>query len=158
MDKCAFEEAYKSVYREMFYFALYTLGRRLDAEDAVSEAVADACQNKEKLRREESFKPWIFSILTIKCKRKLKEYTDQTVELNEEIFSQNKEEAWNVEEQQDVRNAFSKLGGQERMIISLSVFGGYNSQEIGKILFLKSATVRSKLARALNKMERELEG
>lgn len=114
MDKCAFEEAYKSVYREMFYFALYTLGRRLDAEDVVSEAVADAWQNKE--------------------------------------------EAWNVEEQQDVRNAFSKLGGQERMIISLSVFGGYNSQEIGKILFLKSATVRSKLARALNKMERELEG
>lgn len=38
------------------------------------------------------------------------------------------------------------------MIVGLSVFGGYQSKEIGEMLKLKSGTVRSKRSRALSKM------
>ena len=155
MDRSVFESHYQTVYKDMYRFALYTLRNTQDAEDAVSEAVTDAYQGIGRLRNEESFRPWIFKILTVKCKRKLKEYVNKTVDLDE---NQDLEAgSWNVEENQDVRNAFFMLSSRERLIVSLSVFGGYNSREIGKSLLMKDTTVRSKLSRALEKMQKMLE-
>ena len=159
MDRGTFEEQYKKIYQDMYRFALYTLGHCQDAEDVVSEAVADAWNGCGKLRNDESFRPWIFKILTAKCKRKLKEYLHKTVDFDENIQEMiGNVSEWNVEEAQDVRDAFLTLDGQERLIVSMSVFGGYNSREIGKCLFLKDNTVRSKLARALEKMQKRLDG
>ena len=45
-----FAAYYEKVYRELYYFALHTLKNPQDAEDAVSEAVADAFATVEKLR------------------------------------------------------------------------------------------------------------
>lgn len=47
---------------------------------------------------------------------------------------------------------FFILSEEERLVVSLSVFGGYNSKEIGAILDLNANTVRSKRSRALEKM------
>ena len=157
MNQADFEECYRQEYRDMYRFALYTLGNPHDAEDAVSDAVVDAYAGVHRLRNPESFHPWIFKILTVKCKRKLKEYVNKTLELDEAAFLDSREEHWNVEENQDIRAAFFTLSGQERLIVSMSVFGGYNSREIGRTLFLKDATVRSKLSRALEKMQKKLE-
>ena len=53
----------------------------------------------------------------------------------------------------DVKKAFFVLSEEEQMIVALSVFGGYKSDEIAQTLKLKAGTVRSKLSRALDKME-----
>mgnify|MGYP002621947897 FL=1 len=58
---------------------------------------------------------------------------------------------------QEVREAYLQLTEEERLIVGLSVFGGYNSKEIGEILALNPATVRSKRSRALEKMRKSLE-
>ena len=58
----------------------------------------------------------------------------------------------------DVRNAFLFFQKKSKMIVGLSVFGGYNSTEIGKILSLKPGTVRVKRSRALEKMQCVLDG
>lgn len=159
MDKAAFEEQYKMIYQDMYRFALYTLRHTQDAEDVVGDAVADAWNGIDRLRDDCAFRPWIFKILTAKCKRKLKEYLHKTTDLDENMISIPAGiTEWNVEESQDVRNAFFTLDGQERLIISMSVFGGYNSREIGRCLFMKDSTVRSKLARALEKMQKRLDG
>ena len=147
MSQITFEENYRQVYRDLYRFALYTLGNPQDAEDVVSDA----------LRNQEAFRAWIFKILTAKCKRKLKEYVNKTVELEESGLAQEDRE-WTVEESQDVRDAFFTLSEEERLIISMSVFGGYNSKEIGKSLLIRDTTVRSKLSRAFDKMQKVLEG
>lgn len=152
-----FEDNYKKVYKDLYRFALYTLGNPQDAEDVVSEAVVDAYQGYGGLRDKEAFRAWIFRILTVKCKRKLKEYVNKTVELDEE-HPEPVDREWTVEESQDVRNAYFTLSEEERLIVSMSVFGGYNSREIGKNLLMRDTTVRSKLSRALDKMQKVLEG
>ena len=53
----------------------------------------------------------------------------------------------------DVQRAFLHLSEEEQTIIALSVFGGYNSKEIGEMLKLNANTVRSKRSRGLEKME-----
>lgn len=157
MSQIMFEQYYRQVYQDLYRFALYTLGNPQDAEDAVSEAVVDAYQGFQKLRNQESFRPWIFKILSVKCKRKLKEYVNKTLEL-EDSFEDKSQREWNIEESQDVREAFFTLNKEERLIVAMSVFGGYNSREMGEILKLREGTVRSKLSRALDKMQKRLEG
>ena len=65
-DAEAFAELYASVYRDLYRFALYTLGNPEDAEDVVSDTVTDAYAAIHKLRSVEAFRPWIFIILTNK--------------------------------------------------------------------------------------------
>lgn len=156
MSQIMFEQYYRQVYQDLYRFALYTLGNPQDAEDAVSEAVVDAYQGFQKLRNQESFRPWIFKILSVKCKRKLKEYVNKTLELGDS-FEDKSQREWNIEESQDVRDAFFTLNKEERLIVAMSVFGGYNSREMGEILRLREGTVRSKLSRALDKMQKKLE-
>lgn len=150
-----FKHMYENVYHDMFRFAYYTLKTVPDAEDAVSETVVDAYSSFHRLREEERFKAWIFRILSVKCKRRLKEkISHSSVPIEEELLPQIKEPM--LQENLDLKNAFFNLSQEERLIVAMSVFGGYNSREIGKILLLKDTTVRSKLSRALDKMKQEL--
>ena len=56
MSQITFEENYRQVYRDLYRFALYTLGNPQDAEDVVSDAVVDAYQSYGKLRNQEAFR------------------------------------------------------------------------------------------------------
>ena len=75
--KDEFIELYTAVYKDLYRYALYVLGNREDAEDAVSEAVVDAYAEFGKLRDKGAFKGWIFKILSAKCKRRLKADEDE---------------------------------------------------------------------------------
>lgn len=147
-DTEAFADLYRQVYQDMYRFALYTLKNPQDAEDVVGDAVADAFFSIKKLRDAEAFRAWIFKILSNKCKRKLKEYTRKTVELPEEICWDGKE----LFENYAVRSAFFSLDAADRLILSLHLFAGYTSREIGKELHMNENTVRSRESRALKKL------
>lgn len=148
-DTDAFAALYQSVYKDLFRFALYTLGNPEDAEDVVSDTVTDAFATIHKLRSVAAFRPWIFRILTNKCKIILKSYTRRNQELDTELKVPDR----NYAEIQDIRNAFARLSSEERLILSLTVFAGYSSEEAAKILNMKSGTLRSAKSRALDKME-----
>lgn len=151
-DAHAFAMLYKSVYIDLYKFALYTLKHPQDAEDAVSETVVAAFENIYKLRRAEAFRGWMFRILTNKCKKKLMDTKSKTLEIQEEDIIQEE----SLAESKDVRDAFGTLEVEERVIIALSVFAGYSSKEIGEMLHLNSNTVRSKRSRALEKLSQRL--
>lgn len=151
-DVKAFSELYARIHVELYKFALYTLKHPQDAEDAVSEAVAAAYENIAKLHKEEAFRGWIFKILSNQCKKHFREtvYSD---ELKPDLPAREKDYA----QSHDVREAFRVLNEDERMIIAFSVFGGYLSGEIGGMMDMNPATVRSKKTRALDKMRSVLE-
>ena len=151
-DAEAFAELYRTIYKDLYRFALYTLGNPQDAEDVVSDTVTDAFATIHKLRTATAFRPWMFKILTNKCKMMLKSYTKRTLELDTEIQMPDR----NYAEIQDVRNAFAKLNDNERLILSLTIFAGYNNEEAAKLLNMKSGTLRSIKSRAMDKMETEL--
>ena len=148
-DAQAFAALYAQIYQDLYRFALYLLKHAHDAEDVVSDTVADAYASIHKLRKAESFKGWIFKILSNKCKMKLKEYLNKQEELPDDMVSEGKD----MLEQMEVRRAFSRLNDEERMIISLHVFAGYKSREVAELLHMNENTVRSKESRALKKME-----
>ena len=149
-NKDAFATLYEQIYKDLYRFALYTLKNPSDAEDVVSEAVIDAYSDIKKLRSNESFKSWIFKIVSNKCCKKIREYrrneTDiETCDLNDCFES-------GCEENIVVRQLFMELAAEERLIIGLHIFAGYTSKEIAKQLKMNENTVRSKESRALKKL------
>lgn len=151
-DTKAFSELYARIHVELYKFALYTLKHPQDAEDAVSEAVIAAYRNIGNLKKEEAFRSWIFRILSNECKKKFRE-APQTELLDDQAAASETDYA----QVQDVKTAFGMLKEEERMIVAFSVFGGYQSEEIGSMMEQNPATVRSKKNRALEKMRRFLE-
>ena len=95
------------------------------------------------------------------CKKRLKQVAKEGIQQTEDFFPEGQVEGIHEEDvglAMDVRNAFFILSEEKQMIVGLSVFGGYNSTEIGKILSLKPGTVRVKRGRALEKMQCVLDG
>lgn len=148
-DSDAFAQLYAEIYIELFKYALFVLRNEQEAQDAVSEAVMDAYTTIGKLKNEGCFKSWMFKILSCKCKRQLKiRYKKQEevrCDIPDEMFLE-------TDTLMDVKNAMAALHDEERMIISLMIFGGYSSGEVSKILKLNRNTVRSKYSRSLEKI------
>lgn len=147
-----FARKYEEVYQDMFRFALYTLKNRQEAEDVVSETVLDAWKGINTLKSDEAFRAWIFRILAVKCRRKLKSYLNRMTELPADL-------AWrerDTSEDMDVRAAFYRLNDEERLVLSLNLFAGYTGKEIAQMLDMNDNTVRSLKSRALKKMEQML--
>ena len=151
-DAHTFAQMYETVYIDLYRFALCMMKNKQEAEDAVSEAVLKAYENMGKLRDKEAFRSWIFTITANTCKRRLRKEAKR----NDEFIDENRLSTSTAEVDYglalDVRKAFFILSEEEQEIIGLSVFGGYNSKEIGKMLGIKDNTVRSKKTRALEKM------
>lgn len=150
-DRHSFSLLYSKIYKDLYRYAFYALKNKEDAEDAVSEAVIDAYRSIGRLKNEDCFRSWFFKILSFKCKRRLKQYaTEKTDELTESPVSED------LDIRLDLHLAMNLLDGDERMIIGLKVFGGYNSDEISKALKINRSTVRSKYSRALKKLQTAL--
>ncbi|MEE0061612.1 MAG: RNA polymerase sigma factor [Acutalibacteraceae bacterium] len=147
-DRHSFATLYSYIYKDLYKYALFTLRSQEDAEDCVSEAVIDAYRTIGNLKNEEAFKAWFFKILSAKCKKKIHEYYLKPVE-NEFPYDSFGE----IDAGIDLRTAFFKLPPEDRMIVSLTVFGGYSSKEISKIIKMNSNTVRSRYSRALEKLK-----
>ncbi len=152
-DTQAFSRLYEEIYQDLYRYAYYTLKNPHDAEDVVSEAVADAFYGIKGLRKPESFRSWIFAILSAKCKRKLKSYVNKALPLDAELLTQEEIICNGLEERQDLRKALLQLSDKERMILNLSIVAGFTSIEIGKQLHMNHNTVRSIQSRALLKMK-----
>lgn len=155
-DKQAFGQLYAEIYTDLYKFAYYILKDEEDAKDAVSDAVMDAYAGISRLRSEDAFKSWMFQILSIKCKRKLKEYAVRGHHTPLEDITDLETEG--REESVELKSAFDTLSDEEKMIISMNVFGGYDSNEISNILKINRNTVRSKQSRALSKLKTLLGG
>ena len=151
-DAKRFAQMYETVYTDLYRYALCLRKNPHEAEDAVSEAVIAAYENIHKLRKEEAFKSWIFTILSNICKKRLMKLANDLGNVKEETFFPPEVLEVDYGLALDVRNAFFVLSEEEQMIVGLSVFGGYNSKEIGEALHLNAGTVRSKRSRALAKM------
>ena len=152
----AFGELYEIYSKDMFRFAYYYLGSYAMAEDCVSECVCLAFQKIGSLRKSSSFKSWLFKILHNCCNNAMREkilstgnveYTSLTNLASEEDMG----------EKLSLKEALAALSGEEREIVILHYCHGYTSKEIGEILEMNDATVRSKIMRSGEKMRKFLD-
>ena len=156
-DTASFCKLYELYYKDMYRYAYYMLGNETDAEDVISETVLDAFTGIKNLRHPAKFKSWIFQILTTKCKRQIATYISDRDHKEADVPENTlKKEDHPYASNIDVQNAFSALNENEKTIVSMTVFFGYNSREIAKLLKSKEGTIRSSKSRAFDKMSKYL--
>lgn len=168
-DDNAFVKLYEKYYVRLYRYAVYTLRTTEDAQDVVSDTVADAYASIKKLKNLDNFGGWIFRILSNKCKAKMKDYYinadgygdlhwDEEEDHQEEMMDQQmlKEVTPGIEDSVIVKQLFMQLPERERMVLSLLIFSGYDSKEVGEILGINDSTVRSIRKRSLAKLAKEM--
>lgn len=148
----AFSRLYETVYKDLYHIALYSLRSPHDASDVVSDTVLDAYCSIDKLREPEKFRSWIMRILSVKIKRRQKEYLNTAEELDTDFPEIDNFDYDSVE----LKETLNKLDSESRLMLSMSVLGGYTSDEISEICEMKSGTVRSRLSRIKEKLRLEL--
>lgn len=150
-----FLELYQTVYCDLYRLAYYYMGNAQDAEDAVQDAALSAYEHFYQLKKEAAFRSWIFSILVNRCKKILRKRgrSEVLAENPHELYGQAGSE---LDSQAEVLELLDTLGEEERLILTLRIFGGYKSEEVAEMLHRKHSTIRSKYRRALKKLEQEL--
>lgn len=157
-DRAAFAELYNAIAADLYRMALYTLGNREDAEDAVAETFAEAWKGLHNLREAEAFRSWMFRILSFRCKRKIGRYVLQRGDIDLDSYYETAEEATpeTATLRTELAEALASLTCEEREIVLLSVQEGYTIREIAEMLKLPQGTVSSKLSRTLKKLRTQL--
>jgi RNA polymerase sigma-70 factor (ECF subfamily) len=157
-DRRAQGEIYRLYYLAMYNTCLRILNDRVEAEDAMQEAFLAAFLKIDTYRGEMSFGSWLKKIVINKAidlvrARKVKfEVLDEKIVLEDESDA----EFGSLEENNllitKIRNAVSILPEGFRVVLSLSLFEGFDHEEISTILGISESTSRSQLARAKKKL------
>ncbi len=159
-DAHAFALLYEEIYKDLYRFVYCTVKDAHLAEDVVSSSVLTAYENIHKLRKNNSFRSWIFQIAANECKRQFRTRA-KIVPLEQdsirEAAGKDLSESGDLTDRLVIRQAFATLKEEERLIIGLSLYGGYSGREIALTLRKKESTVRSLKSRALEKMKQFLE-
>lgn len=153
----AFGRLYEHYAAELYRFALWYLHNTSDAEDAVQEAILSAWRNIRALRKEEAFKAWLFQILANACKNQLQMKSSLRLVSLEENGASARIAYVPAFEDDAVGSLLGSLSPEDRAIVTMAVLGDFKSGEIASVLGMKSATVRSRLSRALHALREELE-
>ncbi|MCH5251375.1 MAG: RNA polymerase sigma factor [Lachnospiraceae bacterium] len=152
-DAHAFALLYQKYYTDLYRFAFCLMKGSQSAEDAVSSAILKAYENLGRLRKNDSFKSWLFQITANECRNFLKHSPVYLEDSSYQEPYENETGYLNPE----IQEMLSLLSDDERLIITLSVFSGYNSREIARLLHKKEGTVRSLKSRSLAKLRDHME-
>ena len=159
-DADSFSALYEQLAPSLYRTALYTLGNSHDAQDVVAETFLEAFPGIKKLRENAAFAAWMFRILSVRCKRKMRDYVRGRNEsdINELLdLDDGRDVGHEVSLRADLLRALDSLTDSERQIVVLAVIEGYTTKETAQILHLPHGTVSSKLFRTLKKMRAMLE-
>lgn len=133
-----------------------------DAEDVIQETVIEAYVKMHTIRKNESFKSWIRTILLDMIKtfyeRKAKKDIKIQTKLMENFEKDNVNNIIKTEQDMDFKMLLNKLEDEDRTIILLFYNDGYKVKEISKMLNMNVNTVKTKLSRARKKIEKMKQG
>ena len=171
-DESAFEELVKQHEKSVYNICLRMTGDPEEAFDLSQEAFIKAWHAISLFQFDSRFTTWICRIAANTCidylrkQKKHKNFSltsldDEDNEYQRDIADSEFDPAVMAEKTADreaVQNAFRALPDQDRIILSLRAVEDMSYQEIGDALNLKPGTVKSRLARAREKIRRSFDG
>lgn len=140
-------------YADMVYrIALTRTNNKSDSEDIFQEVFLRITRKMPNFANAEHEKAWVIRV-TINCSNNLltSSWRNKTQELEENIQFEN-------EQRHDIYYEVAKLPVKYRTVIYLFYYEGYKIKEISKILNMAESTVKTRLARAKEKLKNNIGG
>ena len=155
MDKETFCAGIVDCQETMFRAAKAILQNDQDAEDAVQEAICTAFARRDSLREMDKFRPWVLRILTNKCYdacRKRRNTVD--LEAAGEVPAAT---GLDTAERLSLWQAVMSLSDDLRATVTLFYYDGMSVREIGGILGISEAAVKTRLSRGRARLRQLLD-
>jgi len=154
-------EIYKLYYRAMYNTCLRLMNDSLEAEDIMQDAFLKAFTNIHTYKEEVSFGAWLKKIVVNRSLDVLKKRRIETDPIDENrtvIIDENDAEVIEEEAQKvaEVKQTIAQLPDNYRILITLHLIEGYDHDEIGEILGMTNAAVRTGYSRARKKLQEML--
>lgn len=164
-DRLAQKELYRLYFKAMYNTCFRMLNDQAEAEDVMQESFLAAFTRINTYRGEMSFGSWLKRIVINKSIDVLRARKVKFEELNEKsaILAMPDEPDADIEGNhaamvEKIRETVRKLPDGFRVVLTLSLFEGYDHEEIASILQISESTSRSQLARAKRKLIDYLKG
>ena len=159
-DKEAFTELIILLKSDLYKIAKARIRNDEDVYDVIQETMIIAFNSIKKLKKIESFKPWIIKILintSNNLYKKSKKDNIISLEKIEPYNSLNNSEFDKVETILDFNFILKNFKYEDRIIIILFYVEKFTDKEIGEILKLKENTVKTKRTRIKEKLKNILD-
>ena len=150
MDKETFSTLVHEQQRQLYRIAVSYTASSADAEDAMQEALLRAWKRRDTLRNPAYFGTWLNRILINECKTLLRKRKLPTADLPNLAAPPPDEQAMAL------RTALFALPEKYRVPLVLNLLEGYTLREIAAMLSLPVGTVKTRIARAKQKLEQEV--
>jgi len=150
-----FEDFYGSVHRSLFGALCVITGSRADAEDISQEAFLRVWERWERVAPMENREAFLFRTAMNVFRnraRRARLAVRRTL-----VGPDPKDELAEVEERDLVERALRPLTPRERAAVVLTCYVGLTSQEAGRVMRIRSGTVRTLTARARAAMKTTME-
>lgn len=152
MDKETFSKLALAQQRQMYRIAVSYTASSADAEDAMQEALLRAWRRRDTLREPAYFSTWLNRILINECKTLLRKRRRQTTVADMPLIAV----APPDEQALELRRALFALPEKYRVPLMLNLLEGYTLRETAMLLSLPLGTVKTRVARAKQKLEQEV--
>ena len=157
-DSAAFGELYGQIYADLYRYALYRLGSREEAEDAVQEAALEAFRGIAGIKKTGAFRGWMFTILNARCNRHIRGLVRAREETPlEDCFLSVEDFSPELLTACRLREAIAALPDEDRQLVLLAVVGGFSGNESADIMKRPPGTLRCRLHRTLKKLRKTLD-
>ena len=148
----SFERLVNTVKVKLYKTGMAILKNDDDVCDAIQETLISAYKNFESLKEIQYFSTWITRILINKCydlikKNKKVAYLNEQMEIeaNESYYDRYKEDS-------TVERVLSQINPELKLVTVLYYYDEFSVKEISEMLNIPEGTVKSRLARARDKM------
>jgi RNA polymerase sigma-70 factor, ECF subfamily len=161
-DHDAFERIVIETLPSIFGTARHILGDDTEAQDAVQEALVRAWQWLPSLRAHDRFNGWLYRILMraiadqVRKRSRFDRHASESALRAGYNTTDGRSLSDDVSERHWLAAALSRLTIEQRTVLVLIYYRGFQVREVGAMLGIPIGTVKSRLSRALAAMRHEL--
>jgi RNA polymerase sigma-70 factor (ECF subfamily) len=126
--------------------------------DAVQSAWSIAWRRLPSLRDPDQVRPWLMAIAANEARQAMRARRRRpVVDISPELQPDRRGDPADAIELVDLQRALALLKPDDRRLIALRFVAGFDSTEIGRLTGLSASGVRSRLARALDRLRTDIE-
>jgi len=167
-DDSAFEELVRTYEKKVYHLALRMCGSQEDAYEIAQEAFLSAWKGLKFFRGESSFSTWLYRLTSNAAidflRRDKRQSGPGEISLDdEETYIEPtdprptpQQHAERAEVRQALAEGLNKLSPEHRQVLLLRELQGLSYEEIAEVLELDLGTVKSRIARAREKLRKYL--
>ena len=149
-DRDAFEEAFRPLYEDAFRLAIAMLQDRVEAEDALQEALLKSWRKLNTFKVGTGLRPWFLTVVANQCRsiRRTRWWSVQrqaAVDIASASWQQDPEHL-------DLRRALRRLPQRQRLLLVLHYYLDMSFEEMAKVVGGRPEAVKSRTYRALRKL------